>query len=74
MKTRQNQLQNGSAQAVGASYSGLYEEGEVEHINEAESSHKRDCTKVHYFSLFPTCMYYRGQIVGGGGGGTLFGS
>ena len=27
------QLQNGSAHAVGASYSGLYEEGEVEHIN-----------------------------------------
>ena len=27
------ELQNGSAHAVGASYSGLYEEGEVEHIN-----------------------------------------
>ena len=27
------QLQNGSAHAVGASYSGLYKEGEVEHIN-----------------------------------------
>ena len=27
------QLQNGSAHIVGASYSGLYEEGEVEHIN-----------------------------------------
>ena len=26
-------LQNGSAHVVGASYSGLYEEGEVEHIN-----------------------------------------
>ena len=26
-------LQNGSAYKVGASYSGLYEEGEVEHIN-----------------------------------------
>ncbi len=27
------QLQNGSAHTVGTSYSGLYEEGEVEHIN-----------------------------------------
>ena len=27
------QLQNGSAHAVGASYSELYEEGEVKHIN-----------------------------------------
>ena len=27
------ELQNGSAHEVGASYSGLYEEGEVEHIN-----------------------------------------
>ena len=26
-------LQNGSAHEVGASYSGLYEEGEVKHIN-----------------------------------------
>ena len=27
------ELQNGSADRVGAIYSGLYEEGEVEHIN-----------------------------------------
>jgi len=29
-------VQNGSAHAVGASYSGLYEEGKVEHINSAQ--------------------------------------